>query len=509
MAGKYFIISLLVLTSIILGSVLKAKSQNNLSSEEYLKKHVYILASDSLEGRATGTRGQKKAAEYIASKYKEYGLHTLPNNTYFHNYQLKRQHKNYVKVKSNADPMFAPWHFHFVSGYNHSDTLNTKVVFTGYGSQAEIESVSVDDKAVAFIADSPQKAYENIRRINKTKGTSTFFVLFPRKNKDLERVWETDYITSEYVLPKMFKQNYDFRITEEWAEPTDSVNVFYCFSNVMRNIFQLTDFQLEDITNRNVTPNNALLANVLQPNIECFINYNDSIQEIDVENVGGIVYGKDTEETIVVSAHYDHLGIDMGEVYYGADDNASGTSVLLELARQFGQIETENKPQRNILFLAFSGEEIGLYGSEAYVDNPVFSLDSTVININMDMVGRWDSRHDENSSFVYLLNGGKGSKRYFKLGKKKLNLPTGFDVSKNPGVYEKLVFKVGSDHYSFHKRNVPISVIFTGLHDDYHTPNDTPEKLNYQNLTNIGNMVYQYIYHIANNPKDYPVRFEK
>ena len=495
----YFSIVLFIFEFAVLG-------QNTTVSIENLKKHVYTLSSDSLQGRATGTLGQKKAADYLISKFSEYGLSKNANNSYKHYYHLMRKHKNLIMVKNSNTVLFSPWHFHFTSGFNQIDTLKTKLIFAGYASDEEIEPLSVENNAIAFIANSPQEAYKTIKHIKTKYKTRDYFVIMPEKNQNIDKAWKINFLVSKYNLPHIFKRDYSMFINEDWALPKDSVNIFYCFENGLKNILNQTDDQLINLANKNKankTPNN------IYSKIECQLNFNDSIAMIDVENITAMVYGENKNQTIIISAHYDHLGVELGEIYYGADDNASGTSVLLELARLVSKQNAISPFKRSVMFIGFSGEEMGLYGSEAYVNTPLISLDSTIANINMDMVGRWDTKHEKNRNFVYLLNAGLGSKKYYSLAKRKLELPKAFKISRNPGAYEKEVFKRGSDHYSFFKKGVPVSVVFTGMHDDYHTPSDTPDKLNYNNMSNITNMLYQYIYEIANKPNEYPVRFKK
>ncbi|MDA3891081.1 MAG: M28 family peptidase [Salinivirgaceae bacterium] len=478
--------------------VVNSFTQNLQPSTDTIKSHVYYLASDELKGRDTGKEGQRIAAKYIAEKFRQYGLGTYDENGYNHYYHLKRKHINHLVVKNNGNILYWPWHFYYVTGYTHSDTIDTKLAFVGYGSNKEIEALDIEGKAVAFMAESPQNAYDTLIRIASEKGVKTFFVMFPKGSEDVSIVWGNEYQLSSYNLPEIFERKYIQKVRENWAVNTDSLNIYYCFPNVLRNVFMLDDKELEKVAKDNTSNNYTKLSSIIQPDISCLINYNDSIEDIKVENVAGFIYGEDTSKTVVVSAHYDHIGEVLGEINYGADDNASGTAALLESARLMS-IDARNgiKPKINVLFVAFSGEEMGLLGSKAFVNDPAVDLSKIKLNINMDMVGRWDSKHEKDRSFVYILAAGDNAKQLFSIGKKQLNKPKGFNVSNKPGGREKVIFKYGSDHYSFLNKNIPISVFFTGLHDDYHTPGDTPDKINYENLTNITSTVYQYIYKVA------------
>ena len=467
-------------------------------SLDSLKSYVYYLASPDLKGRNTGTEGQKMAASFIAKKFESYGLQTLQNSKYYHYYQLKRKGRNTISIKNYNNILISPWHFYFASGYNQLDTFNSTLIFAGYGSNEEVKNLNIGDKAIAFIADAPAEAYQTIIRLSTTYGNKQFFVIFPKKNSDLDKVWSDDFQLSTLRLQQSFDRLYKQTLTEEWVNPADSLNIYYCFPNVLRNVFLMNDEQLEKVAQNNINENYELLSALFQPDISCMVNYHDTVETIKVENVGGYIKGIDTLRTLVVSAHYDHIGEDLGKINYGADDNASGTAALLECSRLMSNdAKMGILPETNVLFLAFSGEEMGLLGSEAFVTDSTTPLNEIYHNINMDMIGRWDELHEENRDFVYLLTAGENSKTFYKIGKNKINVPYGFEISNNPGANEKNVFRTGSDHYSFYKKGIPVSVFFTGLHEDYHSPRDTPDKINYQNLTNITSVVYQYIYKIS------------
>jgi Zn-dependent M28 family amino/carboxypeptidase len=279
----------------------------------------------------------------------------------------------------------------------------------------------------------------------------------------------------------------------------DYLNFYYCFPNVLKKLFSLSYNELISLAKKNSKQDFSLLQTVYQPELELSSNYKTfRVDTIQVANVGGCLKGKDTTQTIVVTAHYDHLGEDFGRIYYGADDNASGTAALLESARLISNDYKKGIiPKRNILFLAFTAEELGLYGSEAFVQSDFFDKNGTVLSINMDMVGRWDEKHKNKRDFVYLLTAGNNRLKWFAVGKRQINLPENFQITHRAGFVEKRTFKYGSDHYNFFTRDIPVAVFFTGLHPDYHTPNDTPDLLNYKNLTNISTVVYRYIHQVS------------
>ncbi len=219
------------------------------------------------------------------------------------------------------------------------------------------------------------------------------------------------------------------------------------------------------------------------------------------KNVLAFIKGsKFPNEVVVISAHYDHLGMKGEEVYNGADDNASGSSALMELAQSFQLAKKQgNGPKRSILFLHLTGEEIGLYGSKYYVENPVFSLDSTVVDLNIDMVGRVDKEHFNKKNYIYLIGSNRLSQDLHKLSENanksytNLNLDYTYNASDDPYKYYER-----SDHYNFAKNNIPVIFYFNGTHQDYHRISDTADKIDFELLALRTKLVFYTAWEIAN-----------
>ena len=216
-------------------------------------------------------------------------------------------------------------------------------------------------------------------------------------------------------------------------------------------------------------------------------------------------------EVVIISAHYDHLGMKGDEVYNGADDNASGSSAVMELAQSFQMAKKQgNGPKRSILFIHFTGEEIGLFGSKYYTENPVFSLDSTIVDLNIDMVGRIDDNYKGKKDYVYLIGSNRLSADLHDLSentnKKYTNLK--LDYTYNNGndpnnYYER------SDHYNFAKNNIPVIFYFNGSHEDYHRITDTPDKINFDILALRTRFVFYTAWEIANREERLELNADK
>lgn len=220
-------------------------------------------------------------------------------------------------------------------------------------------------------------------------------------------------------------------------------------------------------------------------------------------NVMAFLEGEDPElkkELVVITSHYDHVGITDGEVYNGADDDGSGTVTVMELARQFLELSKRGlRTRRSILFMNVVGEEKGLLGSEYYADHPVFPLENTVTNLNIDMIGRTDSEHSEDPRYVYLIGSDKLSSDLHNISEQcndsftKLDLDYTFNAPDDPNR-----FYYRSDHYNFAKNNIPVIFYFTGVHEDYHKPGDDVDKIMFSKMAEIGKLVFHTAWEVAN-----------
>jgi len=220
------------------------------------------------------------------------------------------------------------------------------------------------------------------------------------------------------------------------------------------------------------------------------------------ENVLAYIKGSEKpDEILIISAHLDHEGIKKGEVYNGADDDGSGTVAVIEIAKAFKEaVDKGFRPKRSILFLHVTGEELGLFGSQYYADvDPVFPLANTVANLNIDMIGRIDAKHEGNPNYLYLIGSDKLSTELHDLAeavnKKYINMD--FDYTYNDD-NDPNRFYYRSDHYNFAKKNIPVIFYFNGTHADYHKPTDTPDKIEYDLLAKRAQLIFYTAWEIVN-----------
>ena len=246
-------------------------------------------------------------------------------------------------------------------------------------------------------------------------------------------------------------------------------------------------------------PNGAL--DYYQKIPAAFLNAKRNENLPDSENVWAYIEGSEKpNEVLVISAHYDHVGIKDGEIYNGADDDGSGTVALLEIAQAFQIAKTEGHgPKRSILFLHVTGEEHGLHGSRYYSENPLFPLANTIADINIDMIGRRDEAHAASNNYVYVIGANRLSTDLDNICTianakyTQLNLDYKYNDPKDPNhFYER------SDHYNFAKHGIPSVFFFNGVHADYHKPTDSPDKIEYDALTTRAKFAFVTAWELAN-----------
>ena len=219
------------------------------------------------------------------------------------------------------------------------------------------------------------------------------------------------------------------------------------------------------------------------------------------ENVLAFIKGKEKpEEVLIISAHYDHLGIKDSLIYYGADDNGSGTVALLGIAQAFKMAEKDGlSPKRSVLFMHLTAEEIGLEGSRFYTENPLFLLDKTIANLNIDMIGRVDDNHKNNPHYLYLIGADRLSMELHLLSEKvnETFFHFALDYTYNDK-NDKHKYYYRSDHFNFAKHNIPVIFYFNGVHKDYHKPTDTADKIDYKLLEIRTKFIFATAWQLAN-----------
>lgn len=482
------------------------KSQAFEPSAERLKHDVYVLASDSLEGRKPPLQGQKKAAAYIAEQFKNAGLKQVCKDTWYQKIPLNSYSYGKSFLYYDNKMLSSGSHFAFASTKPAKFSGEFPVKFIGYNLLPKNPASSFQDSIIYLLDKSIETAMERINFIAKNYHVRYFAISLPDNEKQVRQTLEAEKHQDEYIYPSTAFEfmNRSYKCLYQYFTDTNpDIQILLIDDYLFEELY--VDQLDEADTHAWKQFRKGKMPEMNPLNIKLEANFHFSTKPVFTENVVGIIEGSDTSgECIVIGAHYDHEGKKGNKIYYGADDNASGTAALMELARWFGQNAKEGiVPKRSIVFIAFTAEELGLNGSAYYVANPLFPLNKTAYMINMDMIGRTDKSHADKPNFVYVKAMGKYKRKIKNLNKQADKRLPDIYVDKTPGFWLGFLYRMGSDHFSFVRRDVPSAVYFTGLHDDYHTPRDTPDKINFSNMVNVVKIVFEAANHIANNTESF------
>ncbi len=466
-----------------------------------MSKNLHILASDEYEGRETGKKGAKMAAEYIAEQFKTAGIPPYKGNTYYQEFLLKvilpEPAEVFIKRKQysvNKD--------YYTFPEQAAQHIESKVIeFLGYGIQDQVyndyKGIDVKDKVVMILSAEPV-SNDSLSLISGKKMKSIWSSYYKVK---LEKAREMGVKVLMIVVDDVEK---DVAASKHRLESpmmkleTGSEEMFIIYiSKQMANDI-LKKESVESIQ-RKISNTQKPFHMKVKTNLD--INIKNSMQKVSSSNVLGYVEGGDLkDELIVVSAHYDHLGIDGKVVYNGADDDGSGTVAVMELAKTFEKAQKEGHgARRSLLFMTVAGEEKGLLGSSYYVNNPVYPLKNTVCDLNIDMIGRLDSKHENNPDYIYLIGSDKLSSSLHAISENanktytNLNLDYTYNDEK-----DRNRFYYRSDHYNFAKKGIPVIFYFNGVHSDYHKETDEVEKINFDKMEKITSLVFFTAWELAN-----------
>lgn len=475
-----------------------------------LSKHLHVLASDEYEGRETGKKGQKLAAKYIKEKFESYGVHPLESGDYFQSIPLVIQYPEGSSVVINSKKYEFGKDFYYFKGFNDTLIDATNIVFLGYGIDDELYSDYKNRDVrgmVGFIFDGEPYNKKGVSHITGLEGPSEWSESWRLK---LEAARNHGVTALMLLVPdieanlKIMKHSIytsSMLIDKQETTPHKFTPSIYISEEMARTIVSKNKVDLVTLKKR-ITKTGK--PNVIDLAVDITINIERKKERISSENVVGYIEGGELkDEIVVISAHYDHIGMSDGEVYNGADDDGSGTVALMEIAEAFSKAKKEEMgSKRSILVLAVAGEEKGLLGSQYYVENPLFPLKNTVVDLNIDMIGREDKKHNGNPNYIYLIGSDKLSSDLHTLSETanetytKLELDYTYNQPDDPNR-----FYYRSDHYNFAKNNIPVIFYFSGVHDDYHKPTDTVDKIDFQKMEKITRLVFYTAWEIANKPE--------
>ena len=462
-----------------------------------LQGHVEVLASDAYEGRGTGEPGLEKAADYLTGAYASMGLQPLPGHDDFRvGYTLFRT--GFDPVASSMGTKDQPWMLgrdFEPFDFSESGHVDAPVVFVGYGITSEehdwddYQGVDVVGRVVLMLRHEPNEAdedsvFDGVR--NTSHATFRSKAANAQQHGAVAMLLVTDPAHHEAADDFRGGGRLTSEPPDEAAEPSeqDAFVAVHVSRAVAQSLLSASGRDLLTLQQRIDQSGPAPIE--LERSVRIDVVSQVEAQPVPVANVMGFVEGADPalrDEWVVIGAHYDHLGAFTGEgdtIYNGADDNASGTAGLLELAEAFAAGE---RPSRSVVFAAFSGEEKGLLGSKAAVRDGVLGPDRVVFMLNLDMIGR------NGPAPVELIGDGYSS-----------GLADLASASTPDGLAVKLWgdgYKGSSDHDPFYRAAVPFVHLFTGLHDDYHQLSDHSDKLDYDRMALIVQLAHGIVAGVA------------
>lgn len=459
---------------------------------ERMRKDLFFLAGPECEGRGVGTAGLDRAADHVAAAFKAAGLKTSFQPFTMNGFPDLDGPSRLDFGAGDQELAFQDKTDFVATGYSSGGKLNAPVVFVGHGITApnlkydDYAGVDVKGKWVLAVRRTPRPGEKGDKRFDQKTPAgedSPYAALRLKLDAAVEHKAAGVIFVSDPETAGADDRLMAFD-DHKYADVPARLPVLHMKRAAASRLLQLalgkTLAQLEAENDRDLTP-----VSVELPKGRCEAAVGVSRKEVPVRNVVGVLEGSGplAGETVVVGAHYDHLGYGsgplsaggsqaQGKLHLGADDNASGTTGLLELARRFGAMK--ERRGRRLVFVAFTGEERGLFGSKYYCEHPAVPLDQTAAMVNLDMIGRlrpgpgdWLGLTVKPRMVVY----GTGTGDTFERTVEAAEGRYGLKIIKVPGGIGR------SDHESFYRKKVPVLFLFTGLHDQYHRPTDTPETI--------------------------------
>lgn len=470
-------------------------------------QHVGVLASDLFEGRGPGTAGGQRAAAYIAREFSEYGLKPAgEGNSYLQRFKivstdleeasLKVSRRSSVGRQSTLYTLrddFIPFDF------TGEAEITAPVVFAGYGITA------------------PEYGYDDYRQIDAT-GKIVLVLRHEPQENDESSVFAGSYLTRHALFfekaenalahgaagmllvtdpgnghsnlepqgfwPAFFPdREYPERWEQEMSDGFEDFPALWVDATVANDLLRSSGWDLDAL--RATIDSTLIPLSFELPSVRVHLDIDLKRKVRETANVLGLLPGGDTklgQETMVVGAHYDHVGIKDGRIYYGADDNASGVAGLLEIAEAFAESPTQ--PRRSLLFIAFGAEELGLLGSRFYVRNPPIPLERTVAMINLDMIGR-------NAPDDVTVIGSNRSRELHEINE-RANHEIGLNLLYNGEKYFSR-----SDQANFARHKIPVLFYHTDSHPDYHQPTDAVQKINAEKIARISRLAFLVAWEVA------------
>lgn len=469
-----------------------------------LKKHLTVIAGPEMEGRETATEGQRKAAAYLETTFRMIGLKAGNKGSFQQSFFLLEDSVFTVDIKVGKQKFVLDKDFNSNVRFNETGKARAaRIVFAGYGISDSLyddyKGVDVKGAVVVVMAGEPKDGTNYLISGGSRPSEWTTKEAVQKTGAALKRGAKAVFIVNNFSSVVTMRKAGPYFPSKRQESP--GIN----YAGITHSMFQrIFGIKLADslLTIREAWAP-FIAAGVEPVNKDVTFDYLErKRQAVTSTNVIGYVEGTDrADEYVFLTAHYDHLGKKGDVIYYGADDDGSGTVALLEMAQAFVEAKIRgNGPRRTVVFMAVSGEEKGLWGSEYYSDNPIFPLEKTTVDLNTDMIGRVDpKRKGDSLNYIYVIGDDKLSSDLKPLSEaindrfSKMELDYKYNAPNDP---ERIYYR--SDHYNFARKGVPVIFYFSGLHPDYHRPTDTVDKINFQLMEKRARFIFHTAWEMAN-----------
>lgn len=481
----------------------------NITKEE-LKQQLTRLASNEFEGRETGSPGQEKAAAYLISRLKEIGAENpCKQAEYYQNiiFSYTRWENLSVSINDKVFTHLKDFFCYQEENQNLPQFKVNEVISLGHGidgaDYTDYRSRNVKGKVVMIYPGEPLNP-DSTSQITGTRELSDWSKNLNMKLKAAAEHKVRVVLVVEPNLREIINRNRN-RIVGQRLQfgqipIPETPNTIYISPEMAKIIIGEKDEQL--IKTRQKIRETGIGRPVHLP-VKMIIRQHLTRNVLLSKNVMGMITGLDPrlkDEVLVLSAHYDHLGKKGSSIFHGADDNGSGTSAVLEIMETIAEAKAQGLgPKRSVLCIFFTAEEKGLLGSQYYAAHPVIPLEQTIADINIDMIGRVDAQHPTSDQYIYVIGSDRLSSELHLLNESINNTYSNleFDYTYNKK-NDPNQFYYRSDHYNFAKHGVPSVFFFSGVHEDYHKPTDTVDKILFDKYELITRHIFYLTWELAN-----------
>ena len=465
---KLLFLNFLLICAITHAQKIDISTASKFITADGLKEHLSVIASAEMQGREAGTEGERKAAAYLISQYKKFNLKPGFNGNYKMPFTLYEDVAATSELKINGEPATLDEDYWTNASYLPTNALKTNAII--YVGSEFNEKTKLDVKGKILVATENEE--NSLRKVAAAQKLGAAAMIIVSKTN-------TNAPSANSGRPRLAQKPTGF----SYFKVTKSFG-----SKLVGGSKAYSDQEWSEIP-----------KGIYTTNIEWKVEQH--AKEMPSANVIAYLPAKEkTDEYLFITSHYDHEGIKNGVIYYGADDDGSGTASVVAIAGAFANAAKQGfVPKRNIVFMNVSGEEKGLLGSKYYSEHPVFPLEKTTADLNIDMVGRIDPTYNgDSNNYVYIIGEEKISSDLQKITNSINNEAGHLEIDRrfnDPNDPNRFYYR--SDHYNFANKGVPVLFYFNGTHRDYHQPSDTIEKINFDLMEKRVRFIFKTAWEIA------------